>query len=73
MRHKIIDILKDISNKETISPSDTPETLGLDSLDLVELMLQLEDTFGVRFPNNYLIGNVVDLEREIERLEGGIS
>lgn len=32
--------------------SDTPETLGLDSMALVEILFALEETFGLSLPFN---------------------
>ncbi len=35
---------------ERITPSATLESLGLDSLDLIELLFEVEDEFNVRVP-----------------------
>jgi acyl carrier protein len=37
---------------ETISPESTLESLGLDSLDLIELLFDVEDEFGIRIPQD---------------------
>ena len=37
---------------ETISPDSTLESLGLDSLDLIELLFDVEDEFGIRIPQD---------------------
>lgn len=36
--------------KESITPESTLESLGLDSLDLIELMFEVEDAFNIRVP-----------------------
>jgi acyl carrier protein len=37
---------------ETVSPESTLESLGLDSLDLIELLFDVEDEFGIRIPQD---------------------
>lgn len=39
---------------ETIDPNKELRELGLDSLDVVELLLDLEDEFGVEFTSDEL-------------------
>jgi acyl carrier protein len=36
--------------RETVTPESTLESLGLDSLDLIELMFEVEDAFNIRVP-----------------------
>jgi acyl carrier protein len=36
----------------TITPESTLESLGLDSLDLIELLFDVEDDFGIRVPQD---------------------
>jgi acyl carrier protein len=36
----------------TITPASTLESLGLDSLDLIELLFDVEDEFGIRVPQD---------------------
>jgi acyl carrier protein len=36
--------------KETVTPESTLESLGLDSLDLIEMMFEVEDAFNIRVP-----------------------
>ena len=54
---------------EMISPDTTLESLGLDSLDKVELMFTLENEFGIEIPERGItittLKDVVDL---VERL-----
>ncbi len=35
---------------ERITPESTLESLGLDSLDLIELLFEVEDEFNIRIP-----------------------
>lgn len=52
---KIKDILKDqlsIENKEIELSSKLIDDLGADSLDLVELVMAMEEEFGVEIPDS---------------------
>lgn len=46
---KVITIVAETLNveKDTIKPEDTFEDLGADSLDRLEIVMKLEETFGV--------------------------
>ena len=48
----IQDILADKYSvaRENVTPESTLESLGLDSLDLIELMFEVEDAFNIRVP-----------------------
>jgi acyl carrier protein len=37
---------------DTITPESTLESLGLDSLDLIELLFDVEDEFHIRVPQD---------------------
>ncbi len=37
---------------DTVTPASTLESLGLDSLDLVELLFEVEDEFHIRIPQD---------------------
>jgi len=37
---------------DIITPESTLESLGLDSLDLIELLFDVEDEFGIRIPQD---------------------
>jgi acyl carrier protein len=37
---------------DAITPESTLESLGLDSLDLIELLFDVEDEFGIRIPQD---------------------
>lgn len=49
---RVQDILADKYSvaKESVTPESTLESLGLDSLDLIELMFEVEDAFNIRVP-----------------------
>jgi acyl carrier protein len=49
---RVQDILADKYSveKESVTPASTLESLGLDSLDLIELMFEVEDAFNIRVP-----------------------
>lgn len=38
--------------QDVITPAATLETLGLDSLDLIELLFEVEDEFHIRVPQD---------------------
>ena len=53
---------------EKITPETTLESLGIDSLGLVELLFRLEDTMKLRFPEDRgRLETVYDLVRELGR------
>lgn len=53
MREQVVDILKNFGVQESALTNDVHFTrdLGLDSLDTVDLIMQLEQTFGIRIPD----------------------
>ncbi|KAB7732874.1 acyl carrier protein [Rudanella paleaurantiibacter] len=53
MKEKIIDILNGFGVERTAITDDVHFTrdLGLDSLDTVDLIMQLEQEFGIRIPD----------------------
>lgn len=46
---KVIDIIADklSIDKKSITPQSTLQTLGADSLDMVEIIMKLEEYFGI--------------------------
>lgn len=54
---------------ETIDANVELRTLGLDSLDLVEVMMDIEDEFGVQFENEEMVSfkTVADVQHAIEK------
>lgn len=56
----------------TITPQSTFESLGLDSLDLIELLFDVEDEFKIRIPQDgssaLRAATVQDIVDSIERI-----
>lgn len=38
-------------SRERVAPTDTKATLGMDSLDDIELVMSIEDEFGIEIPD----------------------
>ncbi len=53
---QIEEILKKSLKVENIEPSLKLREQGLDSLDLVEIMMELETTFNIEFTNDEMLG-----------------
>ncbi|MCH4040260.1 MAG: acyl carrier protein [Lachnospiraceae bacterium] len=56
-QEKVIDIIKDtlkFDDKEITPQMDLFKDLGVDSLDAVELVMALEEAFGVQIPDEEL-------------------
>ncbi|MEZ0536709.1 acyl carrier protein [Caldicellulosiruptoraceae bacterium PP1] len=53
-------------DKEEITLTKTFEDLGLDSLDIVEIVMEIEDAFGIEIEEDKNFGNVGDLVKYIE-------
>jgi acyl carrier protein len=53
MKQKILSILEELGVAPTAVTNDVHfvKDLGLDSLDLVDLMMRLEQEFGIRIPD----------------------
>lgn len=53
---------------ESIDANAELRTLGLDSLDLVEIMMDIEDQFGIQFENEEMVGfkTVADVYKALE-------
>jgi acyl carrier protein len=57
------------STSEIVEPASFQDDLNADSLDLVELIMELEDRFGVKIPNEdaeklLTVGQAVDYVSE---------
>ncbi|MEA1936102.1 MAG: acyl carrier protein [Thermodesulfobacteriota bacterium] len=69
---KIIDIIveqMDVSREECVPEASFIEDLGADSLDLVELIMEMEESFGVEIMDDELgklrtIQDVIDYIKE---------
>ncbi len=79
VREQVIAILarQALLSPEDVKPDDSPDTLGLDSLGLVEAIFAIEETFGVTVPfspNEPVAGQGFDVSSvdriiaEVERL-----
>ncbi len=68
MLEKIIQVLKDYREEDglTITAETTFDELKLDSLDVVELVMNLEEEFGVSIEVTEAIKTVGDLQKIIE-------
>ena len=65
---KFIEILKAKVGKKEIKSDTDLRGLGIDSLDLVEIIMQTEEKFGIQFTNEELNGfqKVSDVIKAIE-------
>ena len=58
--------------EESVTPGSTMETLGLDSLDLIELLFEVEDEFSIRVPQDgasaLKLATVQDIVDSIDRV-----
>ena len=71
--NKVIDIIKDkmtLSDDIQITPDTSVEQLNLDSMDLVEIVMEIENEFDIAVPEGaeeklHTVGDVVQL---IEKL-----
>ncbi len=65
---KIEQVFKDMLNITTIEPEMELKGLGLDSLDLVEVMMELEEEFGIEFTNEEMLGfdTIADVTNNIK-------
>ncbi len=63
-------ILKNYSKKSFDSSSRLKEDINLDSLDLVELVMECEEKFGVEIPETelYAVSTVEDIMKLIDKL-----
>ena len=64
------EILKDYRGEEiSLDDNVTFESLGFDSLDQVDLMMQVEEKFNITFPDDADIKSFEDLLAIIDRLK----
>jgi len=63
-------IIKEFRGEDiTLSIDDNFNDLGFDSLDRVELVMELEEKFGITFPDDVQIETVKELVETIEALQ----
>lgn len=67
---KILDMVFKVAGKHVEKTSDLRKDLGMDSLDMVELILQTEQGFDVRIPDDIAseVKTVQDIIDKIEEL-----
>lgn len=72
MQEKIIAMLAEYKgiDASTITGESTLEALELDSLDVVELVMSLEDEFGVSLTMSEDIKSVADIAAAVEAAQG---
>ncbi|MDO4501787.1 MAG: acyl carrier protein [Coriobacteriia bacterium] len=69
-----IDTIKDVLQENldidpsNVTPESTFETLGVDSLDLVELICELEDRLGIDFGEPEGLSTLADVVAHIDSL-----
>ena len=68
---EILDTQLDLDEDAVTPDADIAEDLGADSLDVVELLMSIEDEFGVEIPEDEIgnIKTVNDLVKYIENNE----
>ncbi len=55
IKESVSKILESKVNVSNVKETDSLSTLGLDSLDLVEIMLQIEDEFHIEFSSDEIV------------------
>ena len=68
---KIRDIIADKSGEdiENITPETEYTDLGIDSLTIVEILMDIEDTFGVTVEQNNVGKTIGDLVAKVEEAQ----
>ncbi|MGI6644931.1 MAG: acyl carrier protein [Bacilli bacterium] len=66
---KIEQILKEVVKVEELKPETELREIGLDSIDLVEVMMRLEEEFNIEFTNDEMLSlkTVGDVQKTIEK------
>ena len=54
----------------TVKPDSTVSELGIDSLDTVELLMNLEDEIGIEIELDQKVETVADLDKFIQSKQG---
>ena len=71
-RKIVSDILAKRVDVSTLKEEDSLKDLGLDSLDLVEVMLEIEDTLHIEFDSEE-IGNLSTLKSVLDLINSKIK
>jgi len=69
IRNKVIDIIADRLSKDKATITDASNViadLGADSLDIAEIMMDLEDAFGVKLEEDQELKTIGDIVTYIE-------
>lgn len=66
---RIEKIFADLLKVKDIKPEMELKSLGLDSLDLVEVMMKIEEEFNIEFSNDEMLGfiTVADVIADIDK------
>ncbi|MDP3026851.1 MAG: phosphopantetheine-binding protein [Nanoarchaeota archaeon] len=59
-----------IDNLEKITESATFDSLGADSLDVVETSIEIEDKYDIKFPDDYKPATLGELWDYVEKNKG---
>ncbi len=71
-RKVVSDILAKRIDVSSLKEEDSLKDIGLDSLDLVEVMLEIEDTLGVEFDSEE-IGELTTLKSVLDLINSKIK
>jgi len=72
IRKVVSDILAKRIDVSSLKEEDSLKNIGLDSLDLVEVMLEIEDTLGIEFDSEE-IGELTTLKSVLDLINSKIK
>jgi acyl carrier protein len=74
LHERVVEILADMAgvSVDEVDPQDSFESLDLDSLDLVEMTLIIEDELGVEVDRDDFTG-VTTIQDALDRLEATVT
>ncbi len=52
---RLLDLVRELDRRAPTGPNDTWRDLGVDSLDLLDLVVRCEDEFGVELPDAVVV------------------
>ncbi len=75
MFEEVKNVMRDqlnLGDKEITEESRIKEDLGADSLDILQLLMTIEETYGIRVPDESLAGFVTvgDVVNYLEKIKG---